>query len=275
MDITTITDVIRRPPDRPGDVWRPGDAWLAGGTWLFSAEQPDTRRLVDLNALGWTSLEGRRDSFRCRGPRAPLPNCMRLSRRTIGVRAHLFASAASTSSLPSRCGNSATVGGNICMSLPAGPMITLAVALEASFTLWATDGTVRTVDACDFVTGDHQNVLEPGEVLRSIEFPVHSLTKRHAHRRFSLTHLGRSTIFMIATQTPGADDFHLTITAGTTHPIRLTFDTMPDEHSLRRAVDSISADSWFDDPNGTPDHRLHLARHYADELRNELTGSQS
>src|SRR3546814_8511134 len=88
------------------------------------------------------------------------------------------------------------------MSLPAGPMITLAVALEASFTLWATDGTVRTVDACDFVTGDHQNVLEPGEVLRSIEFPVHALTKRHAHRRFSLTHLGHSTIFMIATQTP-------------------------------------------------------------------------
>ncbi|KIM16032.1 FAD-binding molybdopterin dehydrogenase, partial [Rhodococcus erythropolis] len=57
MDITTITDVIRRPPDRPGDVWRPGDAWLAGGTWLFSAEQPDTRRLVDLTALGWTPLE--------------------------------------------------------------------------------------------------------------------------------------------------------------------------------------------------------------------------
>ena len=33
--------------------------------------------------------------------------------------------------------NSATVGGNICMSLPAGPMITMTVALEATYTLWA------------------------------------------------------------------------------------------------------------------------------------------
>ncbi|MDZ7913697.1 MAG: FAD binding domain-containing protein [Rhodococcus sp. (in: high G+C Gram-positive bacteria)] len=274
MDITTITDVIRRPPDRPGDVWRPGDAWLAGGTWLFSAEQPDTRRLVDLTGLGWTPLEVSATHFGV-GATCTVaelyafvpPDNWRAS-PLIRVSCEYFLSSF-------KVWNSATVGGNICMSLPAGPMITLAVALEATFTLWATAGTVRTVDACDFVTGDHQNVLEPGEVLRSIEFPVHALTKRHAHRRFSLTHLGRSTIFMIATQTPGADDFHLTITAGTTHPIRLTFDAMPDEDSLRRAVDSISADSWFDDPNGTPDHRLHLARHYADELRIELTGSQS
>jgi CO/xanthine dehydrogenase FAD-binding subunit len=31
--------------------------------------------------------------------------------------------------------NSATVGGNICMSLPAGPMITMTVALESVYTL--------------------------------------------------------------------------------------------------------------------------------------------
>ena len=36
--------------------------------------------------------------------------------------------------------NSATVGGNICMSLPAGPMITMTVALEATYTLQSTDG---------------------------------------------------------------------------------------------------------------------------------------
>ena len=37
--------------------------------------------------------------------------------------------------------NTATVGGNICMSLPAGALIALTVALEASYTLWARDGT--------------------------------------------------------------------------------------------------------------------------------------
>jgi hypothetical protein len=77
---------------------------------------------------------------------------------------------------------------------------------------------------------------------------------------------------MIATQTPGSDDLLLTITAGTTHPIRLSFATMPDADDLRAAVDAIPADSWFDDPNGKPDHRLHLARHFAEEIRIELTG---
>jgi xanthine dehydrogenase iron-sulfur cluster and FAD-binding subunit A len=32
--------------------------------------------------------------------------------------------------------NAATIGGNICMSLPAGPMISLTTALEATYTLW-------------------------------------------------------------------------------------------------------------------------------------------
>ena len=99
--------------------------------------------------------------------------------------------------------NSATVGGNICMALPAGPMITMTVALEATYTLWSVGGTERTVDAGDFVTGNHLNILEPGELLRSIHIPAGALRKRHAHRRFTLTKMGRSTIFMIGTQTPG------------------------------------------------------------------------
>lgn len=70
--------------------------------------------------------------------------------------------------------NSATVGGNICMSLSAGPMITLTVALDARYELWAPDGTTRTVDALDFVTGDHRNVLAPGEILRRIDIPAHA-----------------------------------------------------------------------------------------------------
>ena len=95
-----------------------------------------------------------------------------------------------------------------------------------------TDGSERTVDAVDFVTGNHQNILAPGEVLREIDIPVAALRKRHTHRRFTLTHLGRSTIFMIATQSPDGDDMLLTITAGTTRPIRLAFDTMPDADAL-------------------------------------------
>jgi CO/xanthine dehydrogenase FAD-binding subunit len=164
--------------------------------------------------------------------------------------------------------NSASVGGNIARSLAAGPMITMTVALEATYTVQATDGSERTVDAVDFVTGNHENILAPGELLRKIDIPADAFRKRHAHRRFTLTHLGRSTVFMIATQ--GDGDFLLTITAGTTRPVRLAFDSVPDADTLAHAVDSIPDGVWFDDPNGTPDHRKHLAKHFAEELRGEL-----
>ena len=167
--------------------------------------------------------------------------------------------------------NSATVGGNICMSLPAGPMITMAVALEADYTLWAPDGPERTVRAADFVTGNHQNILAPGEVLRSIDIPISALRKSHAHRRFTLTKLGRSTIFMIGTQASDASDLLLTITAATTHPILLVFDSVPDADTLQDRIDQLPDEVWFDDANGAPDHRRHLAKHYAEEIRMELT----
>jgi CO/xanthine dehydrogenase FAD-binding subunit len=270
MDLNTITDVVRHPSARPGEQWRRGDGWLAGGTWLFSEPQPGLRRLVDLAALEWNTL------------------CNSATGLEIGSMctiARLYAGAAAQewpgSSLVStsceaflasfKVWNSATVGGNICMSLPAGPMISLTVALEAKYTLWGTDGTERIVDAGEFVTGNHQNVLRPGEVLRTITIPGRALRKRHAHRRFTLTHLGRSTIFMIGTQNPDTADLLLTITAGTTHPVRLRFDRMPDAETLQARVDAIPDAVWFDDPNGTPDHRRHLAKHFAEEIRVELS----
>ena len=57
------------------------------------------------------------------------------------------------------------------MSLPAGPMITMTVALEATYTLRAPDGSERIVDAADFVTGNNANILEPGEVLQEGRHP--------------------------------------------------------------------------------------------------------
>ena len=131
-------------------------------------------------------------------------------------------------------------------------MITLTVALQASYELWSADGSERTVEAVDFVLGDHRNMLASEEVLRRIVIPVGALRKRYTHRRFTLTHLGRSTIFMIATQRPGADDLLLTVTAGTTRPVQLAFDSMPDSAELRHQIDTQREDIWFDDANGTP-----------------------
>src|SRR5690606_13531251 len=82
--------------------------------------------------------------------------------------------------------NAATVGGNICMSLPAGPMISLATALEGVATIVEPDGGERRLPVEQFVTGNQRNVLQPGELLRAIELPASALARRTAFRRMSL-----------------------------------------------------------------------------------------
>ncbi|WP_431681482.1 FAD binding domain-containing protein [Kitasatospora sp. KL5] len=270
MDLNTITEVVRRPADHPGADWREGDAWLAGGTWLYSVEQPHLNRLIDLTSLRWDPLVPS-DTGLAIGATCTVRDLHAFEPPADWTAGPLLATSCEAFLSSFKVWNSATVGGNICMSLPAGPMITLTVALEATYELWARDGSVRTVDAHDFVTGNNRNVLEPGEILRRIDIPARALRKRAAHRRFSLTRLGRSTVFLIGTRTPGTGDLLLTVTAGTTRPVRLAFDTVPDADALRRSVDAIPDDVWFADPNGTPDHRRHLTQHFAEEIRRELT----
>ncbi|MGP3923598.1 FAD binding domain-containing protein [Streptomyces sp. 8N616] len=269
MDLNTITEVIRRPSDRPGVDWREGDAWLAGGTWLFSAEQPSLRRLIDLTALRWDPLVPSDAGLEI-GATCTIRDLYAFAPPGDWIAGTLFAKSCEAFLSSFKVWSSATVGGNICMSLPAGPMITLTVALEAKYELWAPDGSARSVDALDFVTGDHRNILTHGEILRRIDIPAHALRKRTSHRRFALTHLGRSTVFLIGTQTPGTTDLLLTVTAGTTRPVRIAFDTMPDARTLQQSIDVIPADVWFADPNGSPDHRRHLTKHFAEEIRREL-----
>lgn len=269
MDLNTITEVVRRPSDRPGADWREGDAWLAGGTWLFSDDQPDLRRLIDLTALRWDPLVPSDAGLEI-GATCTIRDLHAFAPPKDWTAGTLFSESCEAFLSSFKVWNAATVGGNICMSLPAGPMITLTVALEARYGLEATDGSGRSVDALDFVTGNHRNVLAPGEILRRIDIPARALHKRTAHRRFSLTHLGRSTVFLIGTQTQGTSDLLLTVTAGTTRPVRLAFDSMPDARTLQQSIDVIPAGAWFADPNGTPGHRRHLTQHFAEEIRREL-----
>jgi CO/xanthine dehydrogenase FAD-binding subunit len=273
MDVNTVKEVVRQPPQRPGTVWREGDAWLAGGTWLFSEKQPAVRRLIDLEPLAWDALHVTDAGLEI-GAMCTIAQ-LYASRGPDWRAAPLFATCCEAFLASFKVWNSATVGGNICMSLPAGPMITMTVALEAAYTVLSPNGFERIVDSVDFVIGNHANVLAPGELLRKIEIPIRALDKRHAHRRFTLTKLGRSTIFMIGTQSLDTADLTLTITAATTHPIRLVFDSIPEPEALQERIDQLPDDVWFDDPNGTPDHRRHLAKHYAEEIRTELATGAS
>lgn len=177
MDINTVTEVVRHPVDPPGPQWRPGDAWLAGGTWLFSDQQPDLRRLIDLMPLGWDDLAAGDAGLQI-GAMCTIRDLYARAAPQDWPAARLLTTSCEAFLASFKVWNSATVGGNICMSLPAGPMITMTVALEATYTLVAPDGSQREVDAADFVVGNHANILGPGEVLRKIDIPARALRKR-------------------------------------------------------------------------------------------------
>ncbi len=167
--------------------------------------------------------------------------------------------------------NAATVGGNLCMSLPAGAMISLTAALEGLCTLWPRKGKSREVTVVDFVTGNHQNVLQKGELLRSIRLPATALAKRYAMRQASLTHLGRSAALIIGTVGDAGTEFLLTITASTPRPVQLRFPKVPSATELRQAIDErLPANAWFEDVHGSAAYKRHVTCYFAEQIRAEL-----
>jgi CO/xanthine dehydrogenase FAD-binding subunit len=271
MNLTTIVDV-RRSQSVEDDqaAWKDGDAWLAGGTWLFSEPQPNLRRLIDLQPLGWEPLtitdDGLRIAATCR-----IADLYAFPGRPEWPASFLIDECCRAFLASFKIWNAATVGGNICMSLPAGPMISLTAALEGRGLLRARDGTERAVPVVDFVTGNHQNVLQPGELLTAIELPAAALRKRAAFRRATLTHLGRSTALVIGTAASPDETFTLTVTAATPRPIQLEFPSVPNAAALReRLTEAIPDDGWFADVHGTPAYRRHMTRHFAEQIRAEL-----
>jgi CO/xanthine dehydrogenase FAD-binding subunit len=168
--------------------------------------------------------------------------------------------------------NAATVGGNVCMSLPAGAMVSLTAALEGVCTLWPQGGKPRQVPMVDFVTGNHQNVLQKGELLRSIFLPASALSKRAAMRQVSLTHYGRSAALIIATVGDKGEDFLLTISAATPRPIHLRFKKTPSASELHHAIDQrLPPDAWFSDVHGSAPYKRHVTFYLAEQIRAELS----
>jgi CO/xanthine dehydrogenase FAD-binding subunit len=269
MNLNAIT-TVKRPAnaDEIGG-WRAGDAWLAGGTWLFSEPQPATDTLIDLEQLGWPALQITADGLEiaatCR-----IMEIYRLESPAEWAAGPLLRECCDALLASFKIWNAATVGGNICLSVPAGAMISLVTALEGTLTLWPRNGTPCVVPALDFITGNHQNILQPGELLRSIHLPATALAKRYALRRASLVKLGRSAALLIGTRGNNGD-LLLTITASTPRPVQLAFAGIPAADELRRAITSaIPDDGYFDDVNGLPDYRRHLTYYFAEQIRVEL-----
>jgi CO/xanthine dehydrogenase FAD-binding subunit len=273
MNLNTIEEVRGATAVDGVAQWQDGDSWLAGGTWLFSEPQPHLRRLLDLHAFRWPPLEVSDDGLRIAAT-CTVAELYAFPGRPDWPASFLIDECCRAFLASFKIWNTATVGGNICMSLPAGPMISLTTSLEGVYTLRALDGSERQVPAIEFVTGNHQNVLRPGELLRAIDLPASALRKRGAFRRMSMTHMGRSTALLIGTAAGPDGAFLLTVTAATPRPVQLAFPQLPDARLLReRLHEAIPDDGYFDDVHGSPDYRKHMTLHFAEEIRAELANA--
>ncbi|MEW1862097.1 FAD binding domain-containing protein [Streptomyces sp. NPDC088194] len=289
MDLNTVVEIRDA---RHASPWRPGDAWLAGGTHLFSEPQPHLRRLHDLSRTGWEPLRHLPD-----GSLEIAATCTiaRLSRfgRSLDPAAHpaapLIEQCCRAFLASFKVWNVATVGGNLCNALPAGPMISLTTALDGVCLLLDQAGGQRGSRVADFVTGAGLNDLAEGELLRAVTLPPRALSARTAFRQASLYALGRSGVLLVGTEEPpdpaeraerAARTDHtgrthrtwaLTVTASTVRPFRLAFAGPPSADRLRAALDAAIGDGdWFDDIHGLPAWRRHMTYRLAEEIRAEL-----
>jgi CO/xanthine dehydrogenase FAD-binding subunit len=269
MDLTTITELARPASRDEMPPWRPGDAWLAGGSWLFSEPQPSLRRLIDLARLGWPSMERTDEGLRIAATctlgqlaSAEVPPAWRA--------AELFNQCCRALLGSFKVWNAATVGGNLCMALPAGPMAALVTALDGVCTIWCPDGSERQLPARDFILAPQQNALRPGELLRAIDLSAASLQQRTAFRQISLAPLGRSAALLVGTLASDGG-FALTVTASTRRPVRLDFPSLPATRLLSDAVlRLVPAALWYDDHHGEPVWRRHMTLRLAEQIREEL-----
>jgi CO/xanthine dehydrogenase FAD-binding subunit len=224
---------------------------------------------VDLDGLGWPPIEVDEQDLRiaatCR-----LAELQAFAAPPDWAAAPLIGQCCNALLMSWKIWNAATVGGNVCMSLPAGAMISLTTALQGVCVIWRPDGE-RRVPVEQFVTGDNENVLAPGELLRAIEIPLAALRARTSFRQVSLTHLGRSTALLIGTVSPQGGSFALTITASTVRPLRLEFPAVPSEGELRARIAEAAPDSlYLEDVHGTPAYRKDMTYLFAEEIRREL-----
>src|SRR5262245_59301111 len=144
MNLNTIVEVKRPTSAEEITQWRDGYAWLAGGTWLFSEPQFATDTLIDLDELRWSALQasaaGLELAATCR-----LAELVRFVGPAEWRATPLIRECVDALLMSFKIQNAATVGGNICMSLPAGAMISLTVALEGIYTLWPRNASPREV----------------------------------------------------------------------------------------------------------------------------------
>ncbi|KAA1400381.1 FAD binding domain-containing protein [Aeromicrobium ginsengisoli] len=265
MDLHTV-EALRPAHTRDDLRLAAGETLLGGGSWLFSEPQPGVTGLVDLTAMGWQPWEITADGLSVAAT-CTIAQLLEPPAPPAWVASPLFRQCADAFLMSFKIWNTATVGGNLCLALPAGAMISLATALDAEAVVWTPDGGERREPVAAFVRGPGLTSLQAGEVLRSVDYPIAALQGRTAFRKIALTPMGRSSAVVIG-RLDGDGGFTLAVSAATPRPYVFRFDTTPTTADVRLALDTV--DEWYADPHGSPDWRAAVTLELATEVCAEL-----
>jgi len=283
MDVTSVDEVLMCADPT---VWRPGDSWLAGGTVIYSYGTDITRgaptRLLDITGAGWQPI-----TWHDNGDLEIAATCRIADLRDLAD--DPLPGGAPRRALPGldvippvcdsfvaswKIWHVSTVGGNVATALPAGPMISLLTAWDATALILRPDGRRRRSSVADLVTGPARTRLGYGELIRSFLVPGEALRQPHAFRRISLTERGRSAALLIGRRTTERSA-RVSITASVPRPIVLDLVVTPrraDAAAWRIAIDAAAAGAggWYDDIHGEPAWRRLMTHRLGDEIVAEL-----
>ena len=261
MDLSTVTS-YRVARERGDLAIVAGETYVAGGTWLFSEPQPAVTGLVDLTGLGWAPVEpladgGLRVAATCTVEQLqawPWPSAV----------APLVRQCADALLMSFKVQHAATVGGNLCLALPAGAMVSLFTALKGQVVVWTPDAE-RRQPVPAFVRAAGATTLRPGEVVRAVDVPPGALAARYSFRRIALTTYGRTSAMALARR----DERGVTLSITGSTPRPLVFKVhAPDD--ARAAVATIA--EWYADPHGASDWRAVMTEQMAAEAVAEVLG---
>ena len=114
------------------------------------------------------------------------------------------------------------------------------------YTLWATDGSARVLPAIEFVTGNNQNILGPGELLRKVNISGRALNRRYATRRFTLTKAQPLQGLRVGTH-DSTGEVLITVSAATSFPVHVRFPEAPSAQQVVAELDARIPDELYFD----------------------------
>ncbi|NJM97289.1 MAG: carbon monoxide dehydrogenase [Phormidesmis sp. RL_2_1] len=267
MDLYRVETYLKPASLTEVSGWQADWNWLAGGTWIFNQVQPQVKTLVDMQRLGWSAIDVTSAGLSI-GATCIQNDVLNFSFPTDWPGAKALKDA--VRELASfKLSHAATVGGNICLALTASTFAPVMVALQAKYEIWRLAGEPYWVDAADFQTAPQQTVLQPGEVLRSIEISSANLTQWQTRfKRMAVCTAGYAIAIVVTAYHPQTQQVRFGLGGSVPAPCLIEFDTLPTPEQMGAA---LQKKIFLEDERGSAVYRQHITQVLMQRCLAELT----